>query len=73
MPPGEFALLAHNNAIWNDCYDDNGAITANLGGNLNIDPASKTLQLLDADDNVIDTVKWGSATTGLGITQSQSI
>ena len=75
VPPGGFALLAHNSAIWGPtkCYQDNGATTANLGGNLDIDPVSKTLQLLDSGNVVIDTVKWGSATTGLGITQNQSI
>lgn len=70
IPAGGFALLSHNSAIWNSCYSDNGAITANLGGQLNID--TEFLQLLDAGNNVIDTVQWGG-TTGLNPTQNQSI
>jgi hypothetical protein len=57
VPAGGLALLAHNSAIWNACYADNGVVTANLGGQLDIDVG--TLQLLDANDFVIDTVEWG--------------
>jgi len=70
VPPGGFALLAHNSAIWNNCYDDNNAITANLGGQLNIDVG--LLQLLDSSSNIIDTVQWDGE-TGLNPAQNQSI
>lgn len=70
LPSGSFALLAHNSAIWSDCWTDNGAITGNLGGQLNIDVG--TLKLLDTNDNIIDVVSWGG-TTGLNPIQNQSV
>ncbi len=69
VPAGGLALLAHNSAIWNNCYDDNDVVTANLGGTLNIDTG--LLHLLDASDVVIDTVEWGSSP--LNPAQNQSI
>lgn len=70
VPSGGFALLSHNNAIWNHCYSNNGVITANLGGQLNIDTGF--LMLFDSGGNGIDTVAWGAG-TGLELTQDQSI
>ncbi|MBI2020615.1 lamin tail domain-containing protein [Candidatus Daviesbacteria bacterium] len=70
VPSGGFALLAHNNAIWNNCYSDNGVITANLGGQLNIDTGF--LMLFDSGGNAIDTVAWGAG-TGLEPIQDESI
>ena len=70
---GGFALISHDNAVWttNGCFDDNNVITANFGGGaFNIDTGF--LQLLDAGNNVIDTVQWGGS-TGLNPTQNQSI
>lgn len=69
IPSGAFALLAHNSAIWNNCYDDNGVITANLGGQLDIN--SGQLQLLDSNSLVIDTVIWGNSP--LNPIQNQSV
>ena len=58
VPPGGFALLAHDNAIWTQCYNSNGAITANLGtGNLDLNTG--ILKLLDSSDTIIDRVEWG--------------
>jgi hypothetical protein len=61
VPSGGLALLAHNAAIWgtnqNNCWDDNGAVTANLGGQLDIDTG--VLKLLDANNQVVDRVDWG--------------
>lgn len=73
VPSGGFALLAHSQSIWGDdkCFDDNGVITANLGGQLDID--TEFLQLLDANDAVIDTVKWGSQSPSINPLQNQSI
>ncbi|OGM13102.1 signal peptidase I [Candidatus Woesebacteria bacterium RBG_16_40_11] len=60
VPSGGLALLAHSESIWgaNKCYQNNGVITANLGGQLNIDFGH--LQLLDPaqGDAVIDDVRW---------------
>lgn len=70
VPSGGFALLAKNNAIWSNCYSDNGVITANLGGQLNID--TQFLALLDSEGNVIDTVGWGLG-TGLEVKLDESI
>lgn len=72
VTPGGFALLAHDNGIWgsNKCYLDNGVITANLGSQLNLN--TKSLQLLDSNDNIIDSVLW-SGTTGLNPATDQSI
>ncbi len=72
ITPGGLLLLAHNSAIWgtnnNNCWDDNGVQTGNLGGQLNIDVG--VLQLVDpgadsgtSDDVVIDTVRWGAGET----------
>lgn len=66
LPAGQFALIAHNNAVWNQCFSDNGVITANFGGQLDID--TKFLQLKDASDAIIDTVKWGLGTDDGGTT-----
>lgn len=57
---GGFALIAHSNGVWTQCYSDNGVITANFGGQLDID--TKFLQLKDASNVILDTVKWGSGT-----------
>ena len=55
--PGGFLLLAHNSAIWNSCYSDNGTQTGNLGGQLNIDVGE--LHLIDTDGvTVLDVVRW---------------
>lgn len=73
LQPNSFALLAHNNAIWNHCFpDNNDAITANLGGDLDID--SGELQLLDSQDNVLDTVIWDNLPAGeAGLGQDKSL
>ena len=59
IQPGELLLLAHNAAIWgttpNTCWDNKGAQTGNLGGQLDIN--SSKLQLIDPDGIVIDTVE----------------
>jgi signal peptidase I len=68
---GELALLAHNNSIWNQCYDDNGVQTANLGGQLDFD--TKFLQLLDGSGVVLDTVQWGPDFGSLNPIQDESI
>ena len=78
LASGAFILLAHDTSFWGTqprkCYDNHGVETANLGtGNLNLNPPSKTLQILDSGSVVIDTVKWGNATTGLDIIQNQSL
>jgi len=70
VPSGAFALLAHSTAIWNDCYDNNGVITANLGGQLDIDTGF--LQLQSSTSAIIDTVQWAGA-TGLNPVINQSI
>jgi len=69
---GKFVLLAHDTSIFgnNKCYHDHGSTVANLGGQLNIDVGF--LQLLDAQNNVIDTVHW-AGTTGLTPVLNQSI
>jgi len=60
IAPGNFLLLAHNNAIWNSCYSNNGVQTGNLGGNLNIDGGE--LHLIDTDGvTVLDVVRWNQA------------
>src|SRR3990172_1943310 len=70
LPAGQFALLAHSNSIWNSCYSHNGAITVNLGGQLNIDVGQ--IQIIDTDGlTVIDTVIWG--TNSLTPAQNESI
>ena len=70
VPAGQFALIAHDNSTWTQCYSSNGAITANFGGGtFNVDTG--TLQLLDPSDVIIDTVQWGNAP--LNPTQNQSI
>lgn len=73
LGPGLFALLAHDNAIWqqNGCYDDNNALTTNLGGGT-FDIDTSLLQLIDPSQVIVDTVQWGGA-TGLNPTQNQSI
>lgn len=71
ISPGGFVLIAHSNAVWTQCYDDNNVTTANFGGQLDID--TEFLQLKDASNNIVDTVKWGSQTTGLDIVQNESI
>ena len=70
VPAGKFALIAHDNATWTQCFDDNDAITANFGGGtFNVDTG--TLQLLDPSDVIIDTVIWGS--NSLTPVQNESI
>jgi len=71
VAPGELALLAHSNSIWNHCYDDNGVQTANLGGQLDLD--TKFLQLLDGSGVVLDTVQWGPDFGSLNPIQDESI
>lgn len=63
IPSASFALLSHSSAIWNHCYPDNGVIviTANLGGQLNIDTGF--LMLFDSNGSAIDTLAWGLGTT----------
>lgn len=62
IPAGQMALLAHNTSIWNHCWSiPSNAITANLGGQINLNTG--TLQLLDPQGTIIDTVKWGSGQT----------
>lgn len=59
LNPGDFALLSHDNSIWNKCYSDNGTITANLGtGNLDLNTG--VLELLDSGDITIDHVQWNT-------------
>lgn len=74
VPPGGLALISHDNSIWgttqNKCYNPQGAITANFGGQLNINTGH--LVLLDGSGNPIDTVKWGGD-TGLSPLTDQSI
>jgi signal peptidase I len=74
VAPGSFALLAHSAGIFgnNGCYDTNGVTVANLGGG-QFDIDSGTLQLLDPNNTVIDTVQWGPSVTGLNPSQNQSI
>lgn len=64
IPPGGFALLAHDSSIWVRCYGDNGVPTVNLGGRLDIDTGH--LQLIDPakEGLVIDDVRWGD---GVGL------
>ncbi len=66
LPSHAFAILVKDGGLIgkNKCITDvNGAITPNLGGQ--IDLSATTLQLLDNSSNVIDVVKFGtnSATT----------
>lgn len=70
VPAGGLALLSHDNSTWTKCYADNGVITANLGGQLDIN--SKKLQLLDGSNVVLDDVEW-SGSTGLNPLTNQSI
>jgi hypothetical protein len=64
LASGQFALLVKSEGVVNQCIDDkngvdvNGAMTLNLGGNINFTVG--TLQLLDSADNVVDTIKWGT-------------
>jgi hypothetical protein len=57
---GQFAILVKSTGIINGCYggDVNGAVTPNLGGQ--IDFNTGTLQLLNASNIVLDTLKWGT-------------
>lgn len=75
IAPGQFVLIAHSSAIWgtgpNKCFNNNGADTANFGGQFNIDVGH--LQLKDASGAVIDTVKWGTQAPSLAPAQNQSI
>jgi hypothetical protein len=62
VPAGGLALLSHNTSIWNQCWSPpSDAITANLGGQLNLNTG--TFQLIDPQGTVIDTVIWGSGQT----------
>lgn len=71
IPAGGLLLLAHNSAIWNNCWEDNGTQTGNLGGTLNIDTGH--LQLIGTDGTtVIDDVRWGDP-TNLDPQQDESI
>ena len=71
IAPGGFLLLAHNSAIWNGCYADNGTQTGNLGGNLNIDVGE--LHLIDTDGTtVLDVVRWDQTGDAMPA-QNQSI
>ena len=67
---GGFALLAHDNSPWQNCYTDNGIITANLGGQLDLNTGH--LQLLDPaqGDLVIDDVRWGGTYLVPAVNQS---
>ena len=70
VPAGQFALIAHDNSTWTQCYNKNAALTANFGGGtFNVDTG--TLQLLDPSDVIIDTVIWGS--NSLTPAQNESI
>ena len=70
LPAGKFGLIAHDNATWTQCFDDNNAITANFGGGtFNVDTGK--LQLLDPSDLIIDTVIW--KTNSLTPAQGESI
>ncbi len=70
ISPGELLLLAHDNAIWNHCWSDNGTKTGKLGGQLNIDVGE--LRLIAPDNSTVDTVRWGNEETHQPI-QNQSI
>lgn len=63
LPNGQFAILVKSNGLIQQCDAlasmPNGTITANFGGQVDLNTG--TLQLLDANDNVIDTVLWGSS------------
>jgi hypothetical protein len=69
----EFAILAKSNGVVQQCLDDiivDGTTVVNLGGQINLDVG--LLRLLDADDNVIDTIQWGTGQL-LQPSQNQSI
>lgn len=64
-----FAILAKSNGVINACLGDiHGAITPNLGGQ--VDMSATTLQLLDAGNVVIDTIKWNLVNPTLPTNQS---
>lgn len=55
-----FAILIKDNGFINQCnMDVHGAVTPNLGGNVNLNTG--ILRLLDSGDNVVDTVLWGTS------------
>lgn len=72
LPSGSYAILVKSNGVINSCLGTlpEGTVDANLGGNVNLNTG--TLQLLDASDNVVDTIKWGPGET-LQPTVNQSI
>ena|SRR3990167_8239261 len=63
LPNGQFAILVKSNGLIQQCDAlvsmPNGTITANFGGQVDLNTGA--LQLLDANDNVIDTVLWSSS------------
>ncbi len=69
-----FAILVKDGGLIgnNKCIPDvHGAITPNLGGQVNLDTG--LLELLDAGNAVIDTVKWGTQSASLNPAIEQSI
>ena len=62
IPSKSLALISHDNSLWNKCYTDNGVITANFGGTLDLNTG--TLKLYDnasPTPNILDTVIWGAS------------
>ena len=55
-----FAILVKSEGVINQCIGDvHGAVTVNLGGQ--VDLGIGQLRLLDAGDSVVDTVLWGTS------------
>jgi len=74
VPSHSFAILVKDAGLIGNgkCIPDvHGAITPNLGGQVNLDTGM--LQLLDAGNTVIDTVKWGTQSAGLSPIIEQSV
>jgi len=68
LPSGKFALISKSQAGWGDtCFGPllSDVVTANLGGQVDIDASGGSIKLLDDLLNVVDRVDYGtmSATT----------
>jgi len=60
LADGAFAVLVKSNGVTNSCLGGqiSGVIYVNLGGQLDLN--TRELQLLDSNNVVIDTIRWGS-------------
>jgi len=62
LPSGKFALISKAQSAWSACFGDllSDVVTANLGGQVDIDAIGGSIKLLDDQLNIIDRVDYGT-------------